>query len=88
MILKRYNELIVPTLFLLFSCGEKYPSETEVSSELQTAKQLTHTDPSNAKAPINAQDLNKTYLPLQKSRILAEPLMPFTLTQPDAYDHE
>ena len=88
MILNRYNALTVSILFLLFSCGEKNTLDNKDSGELQTAKQMAKSESSSSGPPIMRQDLNKSFLPLQKKRIVAEPLMPFVQSHSPAYDHE
>jgi len=88
MILKRYYALAFSALFFLLSCGETKTSKTQVSNDSKNAKQLLHPDPESSKVPIVHQDLNKSFLPLQRSRVLAEPLLPFRQSQANPFDHE
>ena len=88
MILNRYNALTVSILFLLFSCGEKTTLDNKDPGKSHTAKQMTKPESSSTEPSPMRQDLNKSFLPLQKRRILAEPLMPFVQSHSPAYDHD
>ena len=88
MILNRYNVLTVSILSLFLSCGEKATLDNKEPGESHTAKKMTEPESSSSVPPIMRQDLNKSFLPLQKKRILAEPLMPLVESQTNAYDHE